>query len=74
MEQLVIDRKKELNKEVSGALSGVAVKDNEWARTLDDWLEIYKKQKLHTAKKNKKDDRQYQNNMAYCMGLQKRTS
>ena len=67
MEQLVKDRKKELNKDVSGALSGVAVRDGEWARTtLDDWLEIYehhaseilrKKQKLHTAQKNKKDDR-----------------
>lgn len=41
MEQLVKDRKKELNKDVSGALSGVAVRDDEWARTLDDWLEIY---------------------------------
>lgn len=58
MEQLVQDRKKELNKEISGALSGVAVRDDEWARTLDGWLEIYehhegellcKKQKLHTA-------------------------
>lgn len=78
MEQLVKDRKKELNKELSRALSGVAVRDDEWARTLDDWLEIYehdegellrKKQKLHTAQKNKKDDRQYRVNMAYRMGL-----
>ncbi|MCJ1346300.1 hypothetical protein MMC31_004515 [Peltigera leucophlebia] len=81
MEQLVKDRKKELSKEVSRALSGVAVRDDEWARTLDDWLEIYehheggllrKKQKLHTAQKNKKDDRQYRDNMAYRIGLKKK--
>lgn len=36
MEQLVEDRKKELSKEVSGALSGIALRDDEWARTLDD--------------------------------------
>ncbi len=78
MEQLVKDRKKELNNEISRALSGVAVRDDEWARTLDDQLEIYehlegellcKKQKLHTAQKNKNDDRQYRDNMANCMGL-----
>ena len=36
MEQLVKDRKKELSKKVSGALSGVALRDDEYARTLDD--------------------------------------
>ena len=81
MEQLVKDRKTELSVEVSGALSGVVVKDDEWARTLDDWLEIYEhhkgellrnQQKLHMAQKNKKDDKQYQDNIAYRMGLKKK--
>lgn len=59
MKQLVKDRKKELSKEISGALSGVVVRYDEWAKTLDDWLKIFeyyegeflhKKQKLQQKK------------------------
>ena len=62
-------------------LSGAAVRDDEWIKTLDDWLEIYehhegellrKRQKLQVAQKNKKDYRQYRDNMAYRMGLKKK--
>lgn len=81
MEQYVKDRKKEPSKELSGVLSGVAVRDDEWIRILDDWLEIYehhegkllrKRQKSQAAQKNKKDDRQYRDDMAYRMGLKKK--
>lgn len=68
MEQLIKDKKKEPNKKVFRGLSGVVIRDDEWTRTLDDWLEIYKyykdellrnKQKFHSRRKNKKDNRQY---------------
>ncbi len=66
MEQLIRERLKELSKEHSGAKSGVAVRDDEFARILDDWIEIHevheaemerKKKKLKKTRDETKDDK-----------------
>lgn len=75
MKELVRERRKELRKEHSAAKSGVAVRDDEFVRTRDDWIEIHEvhvaeKKKLKQARDETKDDKRYRDNMAYRMGLQ----
>ena len=51
MEELVRERRKELRKEHSAAKSGVAVRDDEFVRTRDDWIEIHE---VHEAEMDRK--------------------
>lgn len=51
MEELVRERRKELRKEHSAAKSGVAVRDDEFVRTRDDWIEIHE---VHEAEMERK--------------------